>query len=400
MDLKVVDGGWGSFLKFKLLTDIRPFEQVESALHASNIQDHHANKLLERPKPATAFTRSMGYLARTSAASIPFPKGSPNAQWEENGHTVVAERNPNYSLKVESVKGMPKDEIAYRINISDRRSRNENMAHVLTATYRPNLPVEIMPGDMGAYDKFGDDIRQLVKEAYEKFFNNYDDTDIRSVVDKELASLKAVHVLGHTTNFIARDSEASPFNTLRAQKLVEFIHACGHLANILGLDGTERTRDAIVDELKSSILAEMEEYEADLDDKLNAKTKERQRGTKQRERMKATAEQNIDKIMALAEYHATVLGVMVDGIREKADKLKAKAAEFLSRDFGTGVPTAKSDDEPASDLEKRIAQLEAENARLKSFQGVAPVHTPPVGAAQAAYVVVPVGAEPFAEQGS
>ena len=285
---------------------------------------------------------------------------------------------------------MPDGEVAYRINISDRRRKEENMGHVLTATYRPGLPVEILPGDQAAWDKFGEDIRVLVNDANAKFSNNYDDTDIRSVVDKELSSLQAVHVLGYTTNFILKDNEATPDNTARAQKLVQFVHGCGHLANILGLDGSDLTRSAIVEELKTSIMAEMEEYEAQLDEKLGTKTKERQRGTKQRERMKATAEQNIDKIMALAEYHATVLGVVAEGIREKADALKAKASEFLTRDFGTGVPTAKTAQaSAASDLEKRIAELEAENARLK---GVV------VPAEVAAQLAPAVGADPFAEQ--
>jgi hypothetical protein len=377
--MKMIDGGWGSFLKYKMLTDTRAFELVEAALEDSGIKALHPGVvLLERPKASTAFTRSMGYLTRVCAASIPFPAGSPNAE---------GERNPNYSLKIESVKGTPEGEIAYRINLSDRRLANQDMAHVLLATHRPGLPVEIMPGEQAAWDKFGEDIAKLVRDANDKFQCNYDDTDVRDVVVKELQSLSAVNVLGKTTNFIAKDSEAKPNNTLRAQKLMEFVHACGHECTLLGLDGTEMTRDAIVSELRASIMAELEEYEADLDEKLGAKTKERQRGEKQRLRMMTTASKNIDEIMALAEYHATVLGVMAEGIKEKADALRAKATEFLTRDFGTGVPAQKSaaTSQPVSALEKRIAELEAANAKLLAEK-----------TAQAAPVVVEAS-EAFAE---
>jgi hypothetical protein len=408
--MQKVDSGWGVFFKYKMLTDTRDFSLVEKALNDSGIKAYHpGDAMLERPKPATAFTRSMGYLTRVCTASIPFPSSSPNSKWIEDGKEVSGERNPNYSLKIESVKGMPDGEIAYRINISDRRNKDENMAHVLTATYRPDLPVEIQPGEASAWNKFGEDIHKLVDDAYTKFFNNYDDTDLRDVVVKELASLSAVNVLGKTTNFIAKDTEARPNNTARATALAKFVHDCGHLANILGLDSSPMTRDAIVDELRSSIMSDLEDYERELDDKLNAKTKERQRGEKQRARMKTTAEQNIDKIMALAEYHQQVLGVIADGIKEKAATLRAKATEFLTRDFGSGAPTQTNaaGGIPVSDLEKRIAALEAENARLRSFQGVAvaaphaaqpaPEEAKPIEAQaeQPAPVVVPAGEDPF-----
>lgn len=406
MSVEMLGNGWGLFFKYKLLTETRSFDQVEKALHDSGIQEHHASPLLQRPKPATAFTRSMGYLIRVCAASIPFAAGSPNASWDENGVTVTADRNPNYSLKIESVKGTNEGEIAYRINISDRRSRDENMAHVLTATYRPDKPVEIVSGEVGAWNKFGEDLAKLVNEAYTKFFSNYDDTDVRDVIVKELGSLAAVNVLGKTTNFIAKDTDARPHNTERAERLNKFVHDCGHLGNMLGLDSTNMTRDAIVDELRTSIMSQLEEAEDKLDEKLGQKTKERERGEKQRLRMKNTAEMNVDSVMALAEYHAQVLGVMAEGIVEKAAAIKAKAAEFLTKDFGTGVPTVKpqaaADGSVVTDLEKKIAQLEAENARLKAFQGVsvvsnghaevaAPVVIPP----QAAEVVAN-GADPFA----
>jgi hypothetical protein len=390
--MEMINSGWGLFLKYKMLTETRAFALVEAALAASGIAARHDGVvLLEHPKPSTAFTRSMGFLSRVCMASIPFPAGSLNAEWEENGVKVTADRNPNYSLKIESVKGMPKGEIAYRINISDRRRRDESMAHVLTATYRPNLPVEVLPGDAQAWDQFGEDIALLCRDAYDKFFTGYNDEDIRSVVVTELSAIKAVNVLGKTTNFIAKDTEATPDNTARAEGVVKFVRECGHLANVLGLDATTMTRDAIVEELRSSILADMDEYEEELDGKLNAKTVERARGEDQRLRMLGTANKSIDKIMALAEYHATVLGVMADGIRERADKLKEKAAEFLTRDFGAGVPTKGKGAKAAaqvSELAKRVAELEAQNAALLAGKAIpAPIDAQ----------IAPAG-DPFAEQ--
>lgn len=384
--------GYGIFFKFKCNTETRPFDQVEAALAASGIQDHHGSPLLQKPKPSTAFTRAMGFLTRVCTASISFPMGSPNAEWEENGVKMTGERNPNYSLKIEPIKS--EDQISYRINISDRRCKDENMAHVLTTAHVIGGGVAILPSDQAAWDKFGADIAKLVNDSYAKFLNNYDDTDVRAIVDKELASLKAVHVLGYTTNFIAKDTEATPFNTERAKKLAEFVQNCGHLANILGLDATEMTRDALVAELRTSIMAELEEYEESLDAKLGMKTKDRQRGEKQRIRMLGTANKTIDSIMALAEYHAQVLGVIAEGITEKAAQLKAKAAEFLVKDFGDGTTTvraAKVGDKATkaamSDLEKKIAMLESENAKLKAEQAPAPV---------AAQVVVEEGQALFA----
>lgn len=381
--MKLVDRGWGSFFKFKIQTDVRPFDQVDSALRESGIADHHSSVLIERPKASTAFTRSMGYLTRVCASNIPFPAGSPNAEWEENGHKVGGERNPNYSLKIETVKAVNTDgSVAYRINISDRRLAVGNMSHVLTAVYRPDQPVGVVPGsDTVAWEKYGKDLSRLVNDAYFKFFNNYDDSDVRAVVDRELALLKAVNVLGKTTNFIARDTEKAPHNSDRATKLVKFIRDAGHEATLLGLDGTAPTRDAIVDELKSSILAELDEYEEELDYKLNAKTKVRKRGEKQRTRMQNTALQNIDGIYALAEYHIDVLGVVSDEIRNRVAKLKEKAGEYLTRDFGSGAtPSAKVNTEAMTDMQKRIAQLEAENARLKGFQGVQGIEHAPAPA--------------------
>lgn len=399
--MEKLSSGWGTFLKYKMLTDTRPFDLVETALRNSGIAERHADtKLLEHPKASTAFTRSMNYLSRVCMASIPFPAGSPNLIWEEaDGTKQTGERNPNYSLKIESVKGTPKGELAYRINISDRRRRDENMAHVLTVTFRPGMAIEVLPGNPDAWDRFGEDLAKMCLDANQKFLNNYNDEDIRDIVVKELTALKALNVLGKTTNFIARDTDAAPDNTVRAEALMKFIRDCGHLANILGLDGETRTRDAIVDELRASILADMDEYEQELDAKLNTKTVERKRGEDQRARMMNTANKSIDRIMALADYHSTVLGVMAEGIRERAEGLRKKATEFLTRDFGSGGGVASTGKNAA--LAKRVAELEAENAKLRSPGGglrpVDPFAVVPAKDAQAG-VIVSNTADPFADQ--
>lgn len=379
-----LSAGWGSFLKFKLLTELRPFDQVEKALLESGIAERHADtKLLEHPKASTAFTRSMNYLVRVCMASIPFPAGSLNLEWEDNGVKKSGDRNPNFSLKIESVKGTPKNELAYRINISDRLCRDENMAHALTVTYRPGMAIEVMPGNAAAWDRFGDDLAKLCRDANDKFSNNYNDEDIRDVVNAELASLKALNVLGKTTNFIAKDTELTPDNTVRAKALVKFVRDCGHLANILGLDASSWTRDSIIEELRASIFADMDECEDNLNKKLDAKTVERKRGEDQRTRMLGTANKTIDRIMAIADYHATVLGVMAEGIRERAQGLREKATEFLTRDFGDGVPTKAS---KQRELEATNAQL---LARLKELEAAA---------AKPVQVVVPLqSSDPFAD---
>jgi hypothetical protein len=392
--MEMINSGWGSFLKYKMLTEVRPFDQVELALIGSGLVERHVGVvLIEHPKASTAFTRSMGYLTRVCTASIPFPKDSPNAIWEENGSVQTGDRNPNFSLKIESVKGMPKGEIAYRINISDRLRKDESMAHVLTVTHRPNLPVEVMPGNQDAWNQFGEDLAKLCRDAYDKFASNYNDEDVRDIVVTELAALKAVNVLGKTTNFIAKDTPATPNNMARAEALQKFIRDCGHQCQILGLDATERTRDSIVEELRSSILADMNDYEEDLDKKLNTPTNERKRGEDQRVRMLGTANKTIDRIMAQAEYHAAVLGVMADGIRERADALRTKAAEFLTRDFGDGAPTVKTN--KALALQKRIAELEAELA-AKNAQP-APVVTVVDAPTPVTPIVVPRGGDPFVD---
>ena len=65
--------------------------------------------------------------------------------------------------------------------------------------------------------------------------------------------------------------------------------------------------------------------------------------------------------MALASYHANVLGVMT-GYYRKGNALRAKAAEFMTRDFGTGLPETKLGPGVQTDLEKRIALLEQSNS--------------------------------------
>lgn len=378
MEHEQVSAGWGGLLRLTVKTETRDFLLVEKALADSGMQDFHAAPLLHRPSMPTAFARAMNYLGRVCQSSIPFPQGSPNAEWEESGVTKTGDRNPNYSLKIESLKTAASDtSVSYRINISDRRVAGQDMAHVLTATYADGKVTVGNGTHAAAYAKYGGDLTRLVDEAYIKFRNNYDDTDIRAVAQAELNKLKAISVLGGNTNFIAKDSDRMPMNAERSQKLAGFLKETGHLVALFGLDASAMTRDQLVDELKESLLSEMNEFEKSLDDKLNSTAKERSRGDAQRNRMKTTADQTIDRIMSLADYHAEILGVMAEGIRERAATLRAKANEFLTRDFGKGTPGPKVE----SAKDKRIKELEAalavaEAARKQRVQDYVAATTP------------------------
>lgn len=375
--------GWGSFFKFKILTETRPFAQVESALSKSGIAEYHNDRvLIERPTASKAFTRSMGYLTRACASSIPFPVGSANLTWKDvNGVVQSGDRNPNYSLKVETIKAANTDgSVSYRINISDRLKASASMDHVLTAVFTTDGLIHIQQGvSGGAWNQFGADLTTLVRDAYDKFFNNYDDTDVRAVVGAEVDSLLAINVMGNTTHFIAKDTAMMPDNNARVVKLAQFVKDCGHIAGVLGLDASAMTRDQLVDELRTSLMMEMDEIEEDLDVKLNTPTGERKRGEKRRASLKAKKDQDIDRVLALAAYHSTVLGIMADGIQERAAKMKAKADLFLTKDFGDGAPAitiqsiapAKIATEAELAIARaRIAELVKENARRGSYQGI------------------------------
>ena len=373
--------GWGSFFKFKILTEVRSFRQVEEALSKSGIAEHHNDRvLIERPTASKAFTRSMGYLTRACASSIPFPAGSANLTWTDvNGVIQSGDRNPNYSLKVETIKAANTDgSVSYRINISDRLKASASMDHVLTAVFSADGTLYIKQGvNSSAWTQFGQDLTTLVRDAYDKFFNNYDDTDVRAVVAAEVDSLLAINVMGNTTHFIAKDTAGMPDNNARVVKLAQFVKDCGHIAGVLGLDASAMTRDQLVDELRISLMAEMDEIEEDLDEKLNTPTAVRKRGEKRRESLKAKKDEDIDRVLSLAAYHSTVLGIMAEGIQERANKLKAKANEFLTKDFGDGAPVVRSvaPVKIATEAEliaarARIAELVKENMRKGSYQGI------------------------------
>jgi len=338
--------GWGTFLKFKVRTETRAFDRVEAALAESGIAERHVGRdgerkvLLARPDRGTAFARAMNCLTRVCAASIPFPSGSKHTTWQDGvdavGNSVMrtGDRNPCYSLKIEAVRRAATDTaVAYRINISDRTKAAGNMAHVLTAVYEAGV-LNVYAGsqaDMAA--EFGSDLEILVREEYARFCNNYDDTDVRGVIDAELTRLRALQVLGKTTNFVARDAEGQA-NTECAERLVGFIKACGHDSELLGIDGSERSRDALLSELTASIMDEFESFEETLRAKLDKPTGERKRGDKQRERMHGNAVKDIEGIMALADYHCAVLGATVGAVAERKAELLKLASDFLTRDFG------------------------------------------------------------------
>ena len=337
--MEMLSQSWGSFVKFKVLCITLAFDLVESAASSMGLLDRHK---LQRPSKSTGFSRALAYLSRVCDRAIPFLPGSSHLQYKTaDGQWVWGDKNPTLSLKVESIKRAKSDaSIAYRVNISDRLSGSGDMAHVLTAVF-DNGYLDIQPGtDHTAWSTYGADLTDLIQAEYDRFCQNYNDEDVRGLIDSELKSLRSLQVLGRTTNFVARPDEHRTDTTDRAMKLTQFIKAIGHEAAIMGLDGSEMSRDALVDELKSSILAELDAYDEELDEKLGKKTDKRARGEGRRQQMYNTATTGIERIMGLAEYHATVLNCMAEGVREKADALRAKALRFLTDDFSSAAPSA------------------------------------------------------------
>lgn len=402
--------GYGYFCKFRVKTETRPFVQVETALLNSGIKDHHKNRdgtestLLVRPDKGTGFTRCMNALARICASSIPFPADSKYRSWVDGndafGQPIVrtGEKNPCYSLKVESIRKASVDATqTWRINISDRKNAGLDMAHVLTCIYADGSLTIYAGTDVEASKEFATDLGRIVRAEYERFCNNYDDTDVRKVVDAELESLKALQVLGKTTNFIARDAEGMNANTDRAEKLVKFIKECGHDAELLGIDGSTRTRDALLSELTSSIMEQFEKFEVTLQAKLDKPNGERARNEGQRSRMHKGAVGDIESIMALADYHCAVLGVVAQSVADRKAELLKKAGEFLTKDFGLSAKQKKLN-ELAAQIREAKAQAPVEAAK-PAWAGeviggdVAPA---PVAAEVPAAVVMAAAEDPFA----
>lgn len=341
---KQLPKSYGVKFDFEVKSDTRAFEQVDQAADKAGIKHEHRP---EKPSMGRAIARAIAYLMRVCMSSIEFPKWSQHAAWEEERPTyrvvkgqsvmsgverVIREgRNPNYSLKITEVKQAHTDaSTTWRINIANRNKQAENMGHVLSVTFDPAQGLSFSKGtDLAAFDSFGKEIMEIVNTEYLRFAKNYNDEDIRATLDAELADMKALKVIKNTNRFIAHEYID------RARALYKFAEECGQVVSWLGLDAEDMTRDSLLRDLKNSIFTDMDEYEKAMLKALNTPTKERKRGEKQRERMFNTAIENIDKIMAMAEYHAQVLGVMSEEIIARRNALKSKATEFLTRDFDT-----------------------------------------------------------------
>lgn len=326
MKEQTLPGNYGVKFDFEIRTDTRGFDLVDTAAIRAGIAEKNRPA---KPSKGQAISRAMAYLMRVCVSSIEFPAWSDFSRWE--GKRSNERRNPNFSLKITQVKKASADtSVAWRINIADSTKKGENMGHVLNVVYDPNFGVYFMAGeDALAFATFGREMQEIVNTEFGRFLTNYNDEDLRRVLDAELSEMRALKIIKKTNCFIPRDYVE------QARKLYLFAKECGQVVSWLGLDNSDMTRDSLLADLRTAIFTEMEEYEAELDAKLNAPSGERKRGEKQRERMYNTANDNIDSIMVQAEYHAMVLGVMAEGIRERRDMLKRKAAEFLTKDFNS-----------------------------------------------------------------
>lgn len=338
MSMQQLGNSYGVKFDFEIKTDTRPFDTVEAAALKAGIKPEH---MPEKPTTFQAISRAIACLTRTCMSSVEFPGWSKHATWEEettsyktvkgariavSGRATASGRNPNYSLKITQVKKASTDaSTTWRINIANRNKAGENMGHVLSVTYDPVLGLRFEKGtDANAFAEFGREVQIIVNEEYKRFARNYNDEDIRRILDAELADMRALKVIKNTNRFIAHEFVD------RAKGLYEFARDCGQVVSWLGLDNSPMTRDSLLHDLKTAIFSDMDEYEAELDAKLNPVGLERKRGEARREQMHDTAMKNIDKIMAMAQYHAQVLGCMAEGIAERESKLRAKAHKLLT----------------------------------------------------------------------
>jgi hypothetical protein len=329
---------YGAHVAFEIKSETRPFDLVDSAAYAAGIKPEH---MPEKPSTGKAISRAIACLVRTCMSNIEFPAWSKYATWETNtpqhrvvgGKTVLvgmirqihAGRNPNYSLKVTEVKqartGMEK---TWRINIADRNKQAENMGHVLSVTYDGGALFFSKGTDAYAFAEFGAEVQEIVNTEYKRFALNYNDEDIRTILDAELSDMRALKVIKNTNRFIAHE------HVERAKMLYDFAAACGQTVSWLGLDNSPMTRDSLLKELLATVTADMDEYETVLDEKLSPKGLERKRGEKRRESMHDTAMASIDRIYAQAEYYEEVLGAAAEGLAGKRDRLRQKAFKLLT----------------------------------------------------------------------
>lgn len=348
-----LDKSYGVHMAVEVKTECRTFDQVDTAAIRHDLTRH----LPEKPTMSKAITRAIACLMRMCMSSIEFPAWSKHHSWQvtrEVTRTVAGAlikigerietltgRNPNYSLKITQVKQARTDaSTTWRINIANRNMAGENMGHVLSVTYDPVHGIYYLAGtDKAAYDSFGMEIQEIVTNTYARFLTHYADEDIRRVIDSELRDMKALSVIKRNNVFIPQT------NIDRAKALYSFCKEVGQEVSWLGLDASEMTRDSLLEDLKTSIFSAMDTYEKTLDVKLNPVGLEKKRGEKQRDRMYTTAMESIDEIMALADYHAAVLGVMSTAIIERRDALRNKATELLTKDWDAPI-VANMDAQP------------------------------------------------------
>lgn len=358
METQMLDKSYGVHLAIEVKTETRPFDQVDNAA----INHGLVERLPEKPSQSKAISRAIACLMRICMSSIDFPQWSKHSQYEVtreitrvvSGATVkvgervetVSGRNPNYSLKVTQVKQAKTDaSTTWRINIANRNKAGENMGHVLSVTYDPTHGVYFTKGtDAQAFDDFGNEVREIVTNEFQRFATNYNDEDIRKVLEAELRDMRALSVIKRQNCFIPQA------NVDRAKSLYMFAKECGQEVSWLGLDASEMTRDSLLADLKSSIFADMDAYDKVLDDKLNPVGLEKKRGEKQRDRMYTTAMDNIDNIMATAEYYGAIFGIMEAEIIARRDKLKNKATELLTKDWENTPTLVAADPNLAPEL--------------------------------------------------
>ena len=331
--------GYGAYAKTKVPTTTFPPDKVRTEAAKYGIED-----LPELPKPSEAIARTMTYLSRACAASIEFPVGSRFRTWEVSrkvykvikgvkthvGNSTETHdgRNPNFSLKISLCEGAKTDaSTRWEVNLKSHKSGGD-MGHVLTVVYDPSTGLDFQPGvNQAAFEVYGADLTQIVESEYDRFLHNFDDLDMRTLLDKEYGKIQALRVLERLNCFV------HPQHVERAGQLADFANAIGCEIDWSDLGFTERNKLNLLKQVRASIMADMDEVEKNLDKKLNTPTKERKRGEDQRARMYETACASIDHCMEDAKFHAEVLGEIAGGIVERVAELKAKALELLTKDF-------------------------------------------------------------------
>jgi hypothetical protein len=340
MEIAKLSTELGYFIRFKVHTETRPFELVEDACEKAGYS------IPPRPTYMDAVARMVAGIRRSYASSVMFPEGSPNRKWTEmdnagNVREYDKERNPCYSLKIEQVKQVRIDlSQSYTIHIHDKREHSSNDPHILTATFSPAATPNWQKGaDIEAFDKFGSDLKWLIETELDRYYNNYDDNDVRGVINKELTRLKSLEVLGRTTNFIPRSPYVNPteedqlVHELQVTSLIEFVQAIHHSVRPFNLANGGFSNNSLVEELADTINAQLDDIESELEKKLNKAPGKNKRRWSGREALYDKSNEYIDKAVELANYHAAALGCVIHGFDARVDELRKKTKEFFTKDF-------------------------------------------------------------------